>query len=486
MTDELIFPADFLWGAATASYQIEGASTEGGRGPSIWDTFARTPGKVHGGDNGDIACDHVHRYEKDVALIADLGLPAYRFSASWSRVMPDGRTLEDRGLDFYDRLVDELLAKNIKPVLTLYHWDLPQALEDRGGWLSRDTAFWFADYAVTMHAALGDRVDEWTTLNEPFCSAFLGYGTGVHAPGIAVDDAALVAGHHLLLAHGVATGAMRGEALPGNRFSLVQNFSPVLVHVDDEAHLDAARRFDGLHNRFFLDPVLGRGYPDDVLADLAHLGRFTDAALDRDLEIIATPVDWLGVNYYAPTRVVPLDDPAKPSNCPLPGLRGVDVLPHRAPTTSFGWEQTPGSLTDLLVWLGERCPVPLVVAENGAAFADEVAADGRVHDAERTTYLREHISAVHDAIAAGADVRGYLAWSLLDNFEWSMGYSQRFGIVHVDFTTQERTVKDSGRFFADVVRANAVSGPSSALPRARRPVTPDPWGTTTMIDDQVG
>ncbi|MET9633962.1 GH1 family beta-glucosidase [Lentzea sp. NPDC006480] len=482
MTDELVFPADFLWGTATAAYQIEGAAREDGRGPSIWDTFSHTPGKVLGGHTGDMACDHVHRFEKDVALVAELGLPAYRFSVAWPRVMPDGRTLNCRGLDFYDRLADELLTHGIKPVLTLYHWDLPQTLEDEGGWLVRDTAFRFAEYALAVHNALGDRVDEWTTLNEPFCAAFLGYGVGVHAPGVTDPLGSLVAGHHLLLAHGLATLGMRAQTRPGHRFSLVQNFSPVLVDIDDDAYLDAGRKFDGLHNRFFLDPVLGKGYPADVVADMAHLGRFTQHVLDDDLATIAAPIDWLGVNYYAPTRIAPSTPDTKVEHW-LPGLRNVRPLPHHEPTTSFGWEQRPGSLTDLLVWLGERCPFPLVVAENGASFLDEVTPDGHVHDEERTTYFHEHINAVHHAITAGADVRGYLAWALMDNFEWSKGYSQRFGIIHVDFETQKRVVKDSALFYADVVRANAVAalGPQR---RGRRPTTADPWGTTTLVDSR--
>ncbi|MEU4804591.1 GH1 family beta-glucosidase [Actinosynnema sp. NPDC023587] len=455
---EKVFPSDFLWGAATAAYQIEGSVRADGRGPSIWDTFAEVPGAVLGGAGGDPACDHYRRHREDVALLGELGMPAYRFSTAWPRVMPDGRTVEPRGLAFYDRLVDDLLDRGIRPLVTLYHWDLPQALQDVGGWRNRDIAARFADYARAVHGRLGDRVADWTTLNEPLCSAFLGYGTGVHAPGQRDAGGALVAAHHHLLAHGAATRALRELGGPEVRVSFVLNLSPALADADDDAHRDATRRFDGLHNRFFLDPVLGRGYPADVLADVAHLDALEPAILDGDLAAVAAPVDWIGVNYYAPSRVVPLSDPDIPSNCAFPGLRGVDVLPPRGPLTSMGWEQHPESLTELLVWLGEYAGVPLVVSENGSAFTDVVDPDGRVRDARRTRYLADHLRAVHAAIERGADVRGYLAWSLLDNFEWSFGYTQRFGLVHVDFDTQRRTVKDSGRFFADVVARNAVPG----------------------------
>ncbi|GAA4531863.1 GH1 family beta-glucosidase [Amycolatopsis samaneae] len=454
---QLTFPRRFLWGASTASYQVEGGATEGGRGPSIWDVFSGLPGKIHGDATGEVACDQFHRYPEDVTIMADLGLPAYRFSVSWSRVMPDGKTVSQRGLDHYRRLVDELRGRNIEPVLTLYHWDLPQALEDEGGWLSRETADHFAEYATTVHTALSDRVGQWTTINEPFCAAFLGYGSGIHAPGHTDYASALIAAHHLLLAHGRATRALRAQATPGQEFSLALNFSPALADGHGPEHTEAARKFDGIHNRFFLDPVLGKGYPEDVLADVAHIGGLEPAIKDGDLETIAAPVDWLGVNYYAPTRVEPLDDPLAPSNCPLPGLRGMNVLPPRGRLTSFGWEQTPASLTELLRWLNWHTGgLPLIVAENGAAFDDIVDADDRIHDPDRITYLAEHLRAVHAAIDGGADVRGYLVWSLLDNFEWSMGYSKRFGIVHVDFETQRRRLKDSALFYRDVIARNAV------------------------------
>jgi len=451
------FPPGFLWGAATASYQIEGGVSEGGRGPSIWDTFARQPGKILGDVTGDVACDHFHRYAEDVTLMADIGLPAYRFSISWSRVMPDGKNVSQQGLDYYRRLVDELHTKEIEPVVTLYHWDLPQSLEDDGGWRSRELVKYFVAYAEAVHGALGDRVRQWTTINEPFCSAFLGYGSGIHAPGHVDPAAALVAAHHQLLAHGTALAALRAAATPDQQFSLALNFSPALADGYGPEYAEAARKWDGMHNRFFLDPVLGKGYPGDVLADVAHVGGLESAIKDGDLEMISEPVDWLGVNYYSPTRVKPLDDPQAPSNCPLPGLRGLDVTPPRGPLTSFGWEQDPGSLTELLRWLNWHTGgLPLIVAENGAAFEDKVDARGQVRDAERINYIDKHLRAVHAAIEGGADVRGYLLWSLLDNFEWTMGYSQRFGIVHVDFETQRRTLKDSALYYRDVIALNGV------------------------------
>ncbi|WP_168200569.1 GH1 family beta-glucosidase [Allokutzneria sp. NRRL B-24872] len=455
--EELRFPTGFLWGSATSSYQIEGASTVDGRGPSIWDTFAATPGKVDGGDTGAVACDHYHRYPEDIALMRRLGLPAYRFSIAWPRVQPTGSsTINRAGLAFYDRLVDALLEAGIQPLPTLYHWDLPQALQDNGGWTVRDTAARFADYAAVVHSHLGDRVTEWTTLNEPFCSAYLGYFSGVHAPGETDAAQALRALHHLLLGHGLATQAMRAQAPANHKFSLVLNFSPVRIDHDDPAHREAQRKADGLQNRIFLDPVVRGEYPADVLADIAHVGALEAVVQKGDLEIISAPLDWLGVNYYSPTRVAP----AAPDYVPqshLPGLRGVDMLPPRGPLTGIGWEQEPAALRDLLVWLSEQAPgLPLLVTENGSAFEDVVTPEGRIHDTGRRNYLVEHLRAVHDAVSAGANVRGYLAWSLLDNFEWAFGYRQRFGIVHVDFETQQRTLKDSARLFADIVRDNTV------------------------------
>ncbi|AOS62230.1 GH1 family beta-glucosidase [Actinoalloteichus hymeniacidonis] len=451
----LVFPTGFIWGTATASYQVEGAVDEDGRGPSIWDTFSAEPGKVLGGDTGAQACDHYHRYPEDVALVKSLGLDVYRFSVAWPRVLPDGRTLESRGLDFYDRLVDEVLAAGIDPMLTLYHWDLPQALQDMGGWENRDTAYRFAEYAEQVFDRLGDRVLNWTTLNEPWCSAYLGHFTGLHAPGRTDARAALVAAHHLLLGHGLAASALRAKMSERHRLSIVLNLAQVRVDRDDEAHRDAARRVDGLQNRLFLEPLLHGAYPADVLADTSWVGDWDTVVQPGDTELINAPLDLLGINYYSPTRV----EPAEPEfvSGGMPGLRGVRHLPPRGPLTGFDWEQEPAALRDLLVRLSKDYPeVPLMVTENGSAWADEVRPDGTVVDPERENYLLGHLRAVHEAIERGADIRGYLAWSLLDNFEWAAGYSQRFGLVHVDYETQKRTPKSSALRFASVAAANAV------------------------------
>lgn len=453
----LTFPPDFLWGAATAAFQIEGATTVDGRGPSIWDTFAATPGKVLAGDTGDPACDHYHRYESDVELMASLGLASYRFSVAWPRIQPSGSgAVQERGLAFYDRLVDSLLEKDIQPLVTLYHWDLPQVLEDFGGWRNRDTAYRFADYAALVHDRLGDRVQAWTTLNEPWVSAFLGYGNGIHAPGVTDAVASLEAAHHLLLAHGLATQALRAQAPVSHRLSIVLNFSTVWGEDDSEASREAVRKVDGLQNRILLDPVVGRGYPLDVLRDTAWLGDWTNVVRDGDMETIATPIDWIGVNYYNPTRVAAADPDFVPAG-PHAGLRGVSLQPPQGELTGFGWEQNADAFTELLVRLSRDAGgLPLVVTENGSAFPDVVDPMGRVVDVQRTKYLMDHVRAVHRAISEGADIRGYLAWSLLDNFEWAAGYSQRFGIVHVDFETQRRTVKESAVTLSRIIGQNGL------------------------------
>jgi beta-glucosidase len=449
----LVFPPGFFWGAATAAFQIEGAVAADGRGPSIWDTFSATPGRVLNGDTGDPACDHYHRYREDVALMAGLGLDVYRFSISWPRIQPAGSgRVEPRGLAFYDRLVDELLANGIRPMATLYHWDLPQALQDKGGWVNRDTALRFAEYSSVVFSALSDRVRTWSTVNEPWVSAFLGYCGGIHAPGITDPAASLKAAHHLMLGHGLAMQAMRTQAQADHALSIVLNFSPIWTDTPDP---EPVRKTDGLQNRLLLDPLLGLGYPADVLADVDWLGDWELVIRDGDMATIATPVDWLGVNFYQPTWVAPAaPDFVTPGT--IPGLRGVEILPPRGPLTGFGWGQHAEALTELLLWLHNRAPkLPLVVTENGSAFPDRVT-DGIVADVERTQYLIDHTRAVHTAISAGADVRGYLAWSLLDNFEWAVGYSQRFGVIHVDFETQRRTVKQSGHTLAALARTNRL------------------------------
>ncbi|HZX39687.1 MAG TPA: GH1 family beta-glucosidase [Streptomyces sp.] len=455
-TTELRFPAGFRWGTATAAYQIEGAATEDGRTPSIWDTFCRTPGKVRNGDTGDIAADHYHRMREDVALMKQLGVTDYRFSVAWPRVQPTGRgPAVQKGLDFYRRLTDELLEAGIRPVATLYHWDLPQDLQDAGGWPQRETARRFGDYAGIMADALGDRVATWTTLNEPWCAAFLGYGSGVHAPGLTSASASLRAAHHFNLAHGLAAQVLH-TALPStSEISLTLNLHAVRPLTDSAADLDAARRIDAVGNRIFLDPVFHGRLPEDLVRDTAAV---TDWAFvqDGDLEVVSTPIDSLGINYYSPT-VVGAGSSESPS--PWAGAEEhVRFLPAPGPRTAMDWPVDADGLYELLTRLRDDLPgVPLVITENGAAYDDYADPSGEVHDPERVEYLRAHLSAVHRAIGAGADVRGYFLWSLLDNFEWAYGYSKRFGVVHVDFATQRRTFKDSARWYGDVIARGGLT-----------------------------
>jgi beta-glucosidase len=463
MTGPRTFPADFLWGSATAAYQIEGARHEDGRGDSIWDVFSHTPGAVVNGDTGDVACDHYHRYAADVALMNKLNLGAYRFSVSWARVVPDGRTVNPKGLDFYSRLVDELLAREVVPWLTLYHWDLPQALEDEGGWPSRDTAYRMVDYAAAVHEVLGDRVRFWTTLNEPWCSAFLGYGNGHHAPGRTEPVNALRAAHHLMLAHGLVVRELRDRG-PDLSLGLTLNFTDIVpADPDSPADQDAARRADGMFNRYFVEPVFRGAYPEDVLRDLGELWP-ADMVRDGDLEIISTPVDVLGVNYYAGEAVTGPDPSearqaaheARVQGPPHPrvGSEHVVNVPRDVPVTAMGWEVWPQGLTDLLVRLhrdytGPR-GVDLYITENGAAYDDQPDENGFVQDDDRREYVAAHLRAVHDAMQQGVPVKGYFLWSLLDNFEWAWGYDKRFGIVRVDYTTLERTPKASAVWYAGV------------------------------------
>ena len=463
------FPPGFVWGTATASYQIEGAATEDGRTPSIWDTYSHTPGRVSGGDTGDVADDHYHRYREDVAIMRELGVGSYRFSVAWPRITPQVTEHElgpvnEAGLAFYDRLVDELLAAGISPAATLYHWDLPQALEDVGGWTNRATAERFAEYAEVVAARLGDRIGTFITLNEPWCSAYLGYASGVHAPGRTEPASALAAVHHLNLAHGLATSAIRRTA-PQAQVALTLNLAWVRPASDLPADADAVRRIDGLQNRVFLDPTMRGEYPADVLADTASV---TDWAfvLDGDLALISQPIDALGLNYYSPTVVrayagtgprLEADGHGDGAASAWPACQDVEFPPQPGPKTDMGWGIDARGMTELLLRLARDYPgVDLYVTENGAAYPDVLTADGAVHDQDRIAYLHQHLSAVADAVEAGAPVRGYFLWSLLDNFEWSYGYSKRFGLVHVDYATQRRTVKDSGRWYAEVVRRNAL------------------------------
>ncbi|MDX3505377.1 GH1 family beta-glucosidase [Streptomyces sp. ATCC51928] len=444
-------PADFRWGVATSSYQIEGAAAEDGRTPSIWDTFCRVPGAVEGGEHGDVACDHYHRMPEDVELIAGLGVDTYRFSLAWPRIQPGGRgPANEKGLDFYKRLVDELQGRGVTPWITLYHWDLPQELEDAGGWPARDTALRFAEYATLAHEALGDRVEHWTTLNEPWCSAMLGYAYGLHAPGRRDLGDAMAAVHHLLLGHGLAAGALR-DAAGGDPLELgiTLNLGTATPETDSEADREACRRADGMGTRLYLDPLVHGRYPEDIVADLAaqHIEL---PVREGDLAAIAAPLDVLGVNFYRGMQFSGVTEDGSPLDAEgLPVVRAVD---RDLPRTAMDWEITPTELTDLLVRLERDYALPTVITENGAAFDDTVAADGSVPDADRTAYLADHIAAVVAARDRGADVRGYFAWSLMDNFEWAYGYDKRFGIVRVDYDTQLRTLKDSAKWYRDTIR----------------------------------
>jgi len=441
-------PTGFTWGVATSAYQIEGAVDVDGRKPSIWDTFCRVPGAIDNGDTGDVACDHYHRWPEDVELLRRLGVDAYRFSIAWPRILPDGvGTPNAAGLAFYDRLVDSLLAAGIEPVVTLYHWDLPQALQERGGWPVRETATAFADYASLVAGAYGDRVSVWNTVNEPLCSAWIGHLEGRMAPGERDLRRAVDTSHHLLLGHGLATQAIRAAASRPAQVGIVFNLSPIEPGSDRPADVAAAVRADGHTNRWWLDPVFGRGYPADML-DVYGL---EPPVRDGDLDTIATPTDLLGINYYFRQLVV--DDP----DGPAPFARQVPV--PGAPTTAMEWEAYADGLEQILVRVHEDYrPARIVVTESGSAWYDEVTATGIVDDKDRSEYNDNHIQAVARAAARGVPVDGYFVWSLLDNFEWAYGYDKRFGLVHVDYGTQKRTLKESGRRYAELIDAHRSPG----------------------------
>ena len=447
-------PRDFRWGVATSAYQIEGAVTEDGRTPSIWDTLCRVPGAVDNGDTGDIACDHYHRMPEDVALIRSLGVDTYRFSVSWPRVQPGGRGPANvAGLAFYDRLVDELLGAGIDPWLTLYHWDLPQELEDAGGWPNRDTAYRFADYASLVYDQLGDRVTHWTTLNEAWCSAYLGYVEGVHAPGRRNFADGVRAVHHLLLGHGLAAQRLRAAAAEAGQpvdLAITHILGNAVAATDTEVDREAARRADALSFRMYMDPIFKGAYPEDLVSDLAAIG-VEIPVHDGDLEAIATPLDTIGVNYYRSLKTSGTDEDGATADAE--GRPVTRSLPFGdRPQTYLEWEVMPDDFTDLLARVGRDYPgVPIVVTENGAAYDDVADADGFVRDGDRTEYLASHIAAVVEARERGADVRGYFAWSLMDNFEWAYGYDKRFGIVRVDYETQERTLKQSALWYRDTI-----------------------------------
>jgi beta-glucosidase len=429
------FPPGFVWGVATSAFQIEGAAAEDGKGESIWDRFCRQPGAIADGSNGDVACDHVRRWAEDLDLLAGLGVDAYRFSVSWPRVRPLGRgAWNARGLDFYERLVDGLLDRGIQPWLTLNHWDLPEALQARGGWEDRDTVHRFVEYALGMQARLGDRVAAITTHNEPWVMATLGHETGCFAPGVKRRASAMQVAHHLLLSHGLALQALRFEGCAA-KLGIVLNLSPVQAASTGEDDRTAARLEDGRLLRWYMDPLFGRGYPIDVLA---HLGADAPRIAPGDLDDIATPMDFLGVNYY--------------SRCVVSAAGAWDVHRSGNAITAMGWEVYPEGLTELLLRLHRDYPLPpLLITENGAAFADRLEGD-RVHDAERTRFIAAHIAAVAEALRQGVRVDGYMVWSLLDNFEWASGYAKRFGLVHVDYATQARTLKDSALWYRDFLQ----------------------------------
>ncbi|WP_199424951.1 GH1 family beta-glucosidase [Actinotalea solisilvae] len=469
MSHALHLPDGFVWGAATAAFQIEGATHTDGRTDSIWDTFCRVPGAVAHGDTGEVACDHYHRWPQDLDLLSELGLGAYRLSTAWPRVLPEPGRVEQRGLDFYSRLVDGLLERGITPWVTLYHWDLPQWMEDRGGWTSRDVVGHFADYTTAVHGALGDRVKHWITLNEPWCSAFLGYKGGQHAPGRQEPQAAVSAVHHLLLAHGAAVRVLRTD--PTATVGITLNMT-VADPADPGSAEDAAAayRVDGQQNRVFAEPLFTGEYPQDVVEAFASAGTHLPVQ-DGDLEAIAAPLDFLGLNYYQgcaisarpapPDELMPGEPPlARATSVPAVGQGEAYTVSRGLPRTAMDWEVQPDGLRRLLErvhtdWTGPA-GIPLYVTENGAAFDDVVGPDGQVDDVERTAYIAEHLAAVGRAVEAGADVRGYFAWSLLDNFEWAYGYEKRFGIVHVDFETLARTPKASARLFASAAATGTV------------------------------
>ncbi|MGZ3374712.1 MAG: GH1 family beta-glucosidase [Gemmatimonadaceae bacterium] len=449
MTDKYIFPTDFIWGTATSAYQIEGSPTADGAGRSIWHRFSHTPGNTWLDQTGDVACDHYRRYKDDVTIMAELGTNAYRFSIAWARIYPQGTgTVNKKGIDFYSRLVDELLARGINPNATLYHWDLPEALDDRGGWLNRDVADWFAEYATTMFNALGDRVKIWSTLNEPWVVTDGGYLSGVLAPGHSNLFEAPIAAHNLLRSHGRAVERFRvANAAKNGKIGITVNLEPKYPASDSPEDLAAVRRADAYMNRQYLDPVFLGRYPDEMREIFGEAWPNWSA---EDMRLIKQPIDFVGVNYY--TRKV---ERYHPDLLPL-RTKHVPQLDHTQ--TETHWEVFPEALTKVLLWVTERYGKPAIyITENGAAFYDPPhTIDGKVEDPLRVEYYRQHLRATHDAMQKGANVRGYYAWSLLDNFEWAHGYSKRFGIVHVDYSTQERTIKSSGRYYAEVIRTKGA------------------------------
>jgi beta-glucosidase len=449
MNNHSALPSDFLWGAATSAFQIEGSPSADGRLPSIWDDFGRTPGAVEGGDTGEVACDSYRRWPEDLDLLRQLGVTSYRFSIAWPRIQPTGRGPANMaGLDHYDQMVDDLLEAGIRPFTTLYHWDLPSALQHTGGWTSRETSYRFAEYATIVAERLGDRVSQWVTLNEPLCSAWIGHMEGRMAPGMRDLRSAVHASHHLLLAHGLAVQALRSVATKTPSVGIVNNLSPCEPATDTPTDIEAAMRADGHTNRWWLDPLVGRGYP----VDMVELYGIELPVRQGDMDTIATPLDFIGLNYYFRQKIA-----ADPTVATL-GFRQVPV--EGATTTALDWEVHPAGLEEMLLRLTKDYDAPaLYVTENGSAWTDEADANGYVADHERTAYLLDHVDAVADAVAQGAPVRGYFAWTLLDNFEWAHGYRPRFGLAHVDYATQRRVLKLSGETYRDLIGRNRAARP---------------------------
>ena len=447
MNNRSALPSEFLWGAAASAFQIEGSPSADGRLPSIWDDFARAPGAVEGGDTGEVACDSYRRWPEDLDLLRQLGVTSYRFSIAWPRIQPTGRGPANvAGLDHYDQMVDDLLEAGIRPFTTLYHWDLPSALQHTGGWTSRETSYRFAEYATIVAERLGDRVVDWVTLNEPLCSAWIGHMEGRMAPGMRDLRSAVHASHHLMLAHGLAVQALRSVATKTPSVGIVNNLSPCEPTTDTPADIEAAMRADGHTNRWWLDPLVGRGYP----ADMVELYGIELPVTQGDMDTIAAPLDFIGLNYYFRQKIA-----ADPTVATL-GFRQVPV--EGAATTALGWEVHPAGLAEMLLRLTKDYDAPtLYVTENGSAWADEADANGYVADHERTAYLLDHVDAVADAVAQGAPVRGYFAWTLLDNFEWAHGYRPRFGLAHVDYATQRRVLKLSGETYRDLIGRNRAT-----------------------------
>jgi len=441
------FEKNFIFGLATSSYQIEGAATEDGRSPSIWDTFCKTPGKVYEGHTGDVACDHYHRYKEDVGILKEIGVNAYRFSISWSRIFPEYGKYNPKGMEFYKKLIDELIRNDIKPTVTLFHWDLPMWAYDMGGWQNRDSVKWFKEYAVKVFEELNDSVKFWITHNEPFCASILGYNLGIHAPGHKNTREALIVAHNILLSHGVTVEAFREFGFKDSKIGVVLNLTPFYSVSDSKEDIEAAFRCDGLSNRWFLDPIFKASYPEDMKKVFIKVAGEFDFIKDGDLQKISIKNDFLGVNYYSRALVKFFQD--LKLNC--------QSVKGNLKKTAMGWEIYPQGLYDLIVRLRkEYTQLPIYITENGAAFNDTLSKEKRIKDVERIDYIKRHLMKIADLNQQGADIRGYYLWSLIDNFEWTYGYSKRFGIVYVDFKTQERIMKDSALWYKDVIKNRTI------------------------------